>query len=409
MRYYLIAFALLLAPTLQAQNISGSWTGLLDAGPVQLHITFNIQKDTNGHDICLMDSPDQSVKGIQTQLNHISKDSLNIAIPIIGATYQGKLSDKTINGTFTQMGRKFTLNLKNEILKYKRPQHPVAPYSYTTQEVKFCNKNAGVTLSGTLTYPVGYKQGDRVPVVLMVSGSGPQNRDSEIFEHKPFLVIADYLAKNGIATLRYDDRAVGKSTGKQQAPTTKEVAEDAQAGIEFLQGQPFFSKVGILGHSEGATVAFMLGAQQSPDFIICLASLGVKGDDCLYAQAKKITELSGHPMNISKEQYVEMALSKPNPWLRHFFDYDPETDIKRTTCPVFALNGDKDCQVIAAQNLTSIEKKLPKNMKSKVKLYHGLNHLFQECTTGLPQEYISIEQTISPTVLKDIADWIGTL
>ena len=402
-------FALLLAATGSAQNISGSWTGLLEAGPVKLHITFNLKTDANGKNICLMDSPDQGAKGIPTQLLHISKDSLSISVPNIGAAYDGKLHNNIITGKFTQMGRVIPLDLKNEILKYNRPQHPSAPYPYTTEEVTFENSQANAILSGTLTYPKGYKKGDKVPVVLMVSGSGPQNRDSEIFEHKPFLVIADFLARNGIATLRYDDRAVGKSSGKHQAPTTKEVSNDAQAGLDFLRKSNSFSAVGILGHSEGATVAFMLGALQSPDFILSLAGSGVKGDECLYAQAKRITELSGHPLTMDKAQYVKFALARPNPWLEYFMNYDPEADIKNTDCPVFALNGEKDCQVIASLNLTSIAQKLPKNINSKTKLYPGLNHLFQECKTGLPQEYATIEQTISPIVLKDIAEWIKSL
>lgn len=403
----MILSVLLIATSVKAQHLSGSWIGILDAGPTGLHLVFNIEKDENGREICLMDSPDQAAKGIPTTIAYISPDSLNLDIPAIRARYYGKLSeDGILHGVFEQMGRKFKLDLNQGRMEYNRPQEPVAPYPYSTEEVTFINSKANVTLAGTLTFPSNYQKGKKVPVVLLVTGSGAQNRDEELFGHKPFLVIADFLARNGTATLRYDDRAVGKSTGETPTRNTREVAEDAAAGIRFLRSRIEFSKVGLLGHSEGGSVAFMLGADRLLDFAISMAGCGVKGDESLYAQAKRITELSGQPYPLTKDQYVQMALSKPNPWLEFFFNYDPIEDIRNTRCPVFALNGDKDCQVVASVNLTSIEENLPQNRSSKVKLYPGLNHLFQECISGLPQEYSSIEQTISPVVLEELAEWI---
>ena len=406
----MILSVLLLATSVKAQNLSGSWIGILNAGPSKLHLVFNLEKDADGRETCLMDSPDQAAKGIPTTILYISSDSLSLDVPAIRARFHGKLSeDSVINGVFEQMGMKFNLDLKQGGMHYNRPQEPVAPYPYSTEEVTFINSKANVTLAGTLTFPSNYQKGKKVPVVLLVTGSGAQNRDEELFGHKPFLVIADFLARNGIASLRYDDRAVGNSTGNAPTKNTQEVAEDAEAGIKFLRSRKEFSKVGLLGHSEGGSVAFMLGADRLLDFAISMAGCGVKGDESLYAQAKRITELSGQPYPLTKDQYVQMALSKPNPWLEYFFNYDPIEDIRNTQCPVFALNGDKDCQVIASVNLTSIEENLPQNRRSKVKLYPGLNHLFQECISGLPQEYSFIEQTISPDVLQDIVDWINAL
>ena len=409
MKHYLLALALLGTSVGHAQNLSGSWTGTLDAGMAKLNLVFNLQTDDDGKTICLMDSPDQGAKGIPTDLLYLSDDSLSVSVPVIGAKYNGRLKEDTLHGTFEQLGRKFELNLSQKILKYNRPQHPSRPYPYTTEDVKFRNADADVVLAGTLTYPIGYKNGDDVPVVLMVTGSGPENRDEEIFEHKPFLVIADFFAKHGIATLRYDDRAVGESSGEYQTANTAEVTDDAKAGIEFLRRLKRFSKVGVLGHSEGATSAFIMGRAQCVDFIVSMAGCGVKGDECLYAQIRKAAELAGQPFTMTKEAYVQMVSAQKNPWLEYFLKYDTTEDIKNTFCPVFALNGDKDCQVVAPLNLSAIEKSLPQNEKSKIKLYPGLNHLFQECATGAVLEYIKIEQTISPVVLEDMAEWINSL
>jgi pimeloyl-ACP methyl ester carboxylesterase len=244
-------------------------------------------------------------------------------------------------------------------------------------------------------------------VLLFVSGSGQQNRDEELMNHKPFLVIADYLARNGIATLRYDDRATGKSVGGDvKNATSEDFARDAAAGIEFLRSKKTFSKVGILGHSEGGTIAFMLGGQQKVDFIVSLAGPTVKGDTLLAAQSNRILSLSGMPANMTVEKYRQTATSVKIPWLDWFNDYDPSDDIRKTRCPVFALNGDRDCQVISSLCLPALKVLLPSSKKHLIKEYPELNHLFQHCTTGLPDEYGQIEETISPEVLSDIAGWI---
>lgn len=404
-----VLFALLLSITAFAQNFTGSWTGIISAGGSSLHIVFNISQDAEGNTVCTMDSPDQSVKGIPAQIVFESSDSISIRISNLGIEYNGKFNGDMICGVYSQLGLELDLDLKNEQIVYNRPQNPLPPYPYTTEEIEFVNDEANATLSGTITYPVGYIQGKKVPVVVMVTGSGPQNRDSEIYEHKPFLIIADYLARNGYATLRYDDRCVGKSTGRFQAETTKEVAKDAALAVKYLRDTKKFSKIGVLGHSEGGNVAFMLGADKLIDFAITMAGVGVQGDECLYQQGIAIAKQSGQEYQLTKEQLREYLIGTMSPWYEFFLDYDPASDISKTTCPVLVMNGEKDLQVIASSNVEAIKGNLPKNKKSQVKIYPGLNHLFQECTTGLPTEYINIEQTISPIVLEDIAAWLEQL
>ena len=404
-----VLFALLLSITAFAQNFTGSWTGIISAGGSSLHIVFNISQDAEGNTVCTMDSPDQSVKGIPAQIVFESSDSISIRISNLGIEYNGKFNGDMICGVYSQLGLELDLDLKNEQIVYYRPQNPLPPYPYTTEEIEFVNDEANATLSGTITYPVGYIQGKKVPVVVMVTGSGPQNRDSEIYEHKPFLIIVDYLARNGYATLRYDDRCVGKSTGRFQAETTKEVAKDAALAVKYLRDTKKFSKIGVLGHSEGGNVAFMLGANKLIDFAITMAGVGVQGDECLYQQGIAIAKQSGQEYQLTKEQLREYLIGTMSPWYEFFLDYDPASDISKTTCPVLVMNGEKDLQVIASSNVEAIKGNLPKNKKSQVKIYPGLNHLFQECTTGLPTEYINIEQTISPIVLEDITAWLKQL
>ncbi len=409
MKFRLTFLLMFFSTLVNAQNISGKWLGLLDTGVGKMHIVFDIKKDAKGKDVCFMDSPDQCVKGIRSTLSYLSADSISLQIPALNIFYNGKLVGEQIKGIFSQYGMKFNLVLEQKALSYKRPQNPKTPYPYTTEEVCFTNKKDNVTLSGTLTFPIGYTDKEQVPVLIMVTGSGGQNRDEEVFNHKPFLVIADYLARKGIATLRYDDRGIAKSKARCQALTTKVVADDAEAGVLFLKGLHRFSKVGILGHSEGANVAFMLGAKDLLDFAVAMAGVGVKGDEALYQQTKKIVELSGKPYPMTKEQFKSRIFAQNNPWLNYFMDYDPTKDIQHITCPVFVLNGAKDLQVLPSLNMNAIEQNLPKHKQSKVRIYPNLNHLFQNCSTGSPSEYSSIEETIAPVVLEDIANWLNSL
>ncbi len=393
-----------------AQSVLGSWNGQLEIGPQKLSIVFHLTEDESGQRYCVMDSPDQGATGIRAEVLHMSNDSLSIAIKSIGLSYTGKLSGHDdIKGTFMQSGLKLPLDLKRGLIKRNRPQHPSEPYPYTIEDVKFRNEKADITLAGTLTYPVGYDGSKKVPVVVMVTGSGLENRDEEVYEHKPFLVIADYLARNGIASLRYDDRGFGESTGNGAIATTLDFTDDAVAGFEMLKSTGRFDKVGILGHSEGGCIAFMAAARGKADFIVSLAGVGVKADAALTAQVNKINELMGITTATTVEQYRESVKQMQSPWIDWFIDYDPEDDIKGTKCPVMAVNGSKDVQVISTLNLEGIRKNLPDHPKHLIREYSDLNHLFQTCETGLPQEYPDIEETVNPQVLKDISDWINDL
>ena len=385
--------------------IEGDWMGKLNLGPQSLTIVLHVNCDAQGKAECTLDSPDQGAKGIAVETDYCSSDSVSVSLASLALSFQGKLKGDEIVGTFTQ-GLSFSLILKRGEEKLNRPQNPVAPYPYKTEEVAFKNVADGATLVGTLSYPIGYKKG-KTPVVLMVTGSGQENRDEGIFDHKPFLVIADYLARHGVATLRYDDRGFGKSTGGDvEHATTLDFMRDAASGVDFLRTSKQFGKVGILGHSEGGSIAFMLGAKRKVDFVISMAGIGVKGDTALTAQANKIFELTGQSMRFSTHQYRMNAIIKRSPWLNFFIDYDPSADISKTLCPVMAINGSRDVQVISSLNLAGIKAHLKPNPKNIIKEYHSLNHLFQHCKTGNVLEYRMIEETISPEVLEDIVRFI---
>ena len=407
MKKIILSFCLLLswAGAFAQKPIEGDWMGKLNLGPQSLTIVLHVNCNAQGEVKCTLDSPDQGVKRIAVETDYCSSDSISVSLASLALSFQGKLKGDEIVGTFTQ-GQSFPLVLKRGEEKLNRPQNPVAPYPYKTEEVAFKNVADGATLVGTLSYPVGYKKG-KTPVVLMVTGSGQENRDEEIFDHKPFLVIADYLARHGVATLRYDDRGFGKSTGGDvEHATTLDFMRDAASGVDFLRTSKQFGKVGILGHSEGGSIAFMLGAKGKVDFIISMAGIGVKGDTALTAQANKILELTGQSMRFSTHQYRMNAIIERSPWLNFFIDYDPSGDISKTLCPVMAINGSRDVQVIPSLNLMGIKAHLKPNSKNIIKEYPSLNHLFQHCKTGNVLEYRMIEETISPEVLEDIVRFI---
>lgn len=429
------------------------WSGKLSVGPSALNVEFVIKSQPDGSQVCTLNVPAQGAKNIPTTLIKNTSDSIEIAIPLLNATYAGrKVSAESAEGAFTQHGVKLPLSLKLGGIELNRPQTPVAPFPYHTEEVTFKNEAEGAVLSGTLTYPIGYEQmaKDSVPVVLMVTGSGAQNRDEEMFGHKPFLVIADFLARNGVASLRYDDRGVGKSTGSTVGITTENNFADAKAGVSYLRSLKEFGKIGVLGHSEGGTIAFMLGADKSVDFLISLAGSSAPGIEVIVGQNKAILQQQGLPQTMISDyasalrilyqdrisgkeitdtkQYVdqlcvdnnlnlppalkdnlEKCISAGGEWFTWFLKYDPAEAIKEITCPVMALNGDLDMQVLSRDNLPVIEKNLPHNEKSIIKEYRGLNHLFQHATPSVGLNYGSIEETISEEVLCDIHSWIEAI
>lgn len=435
----------------QAQKLEGSWTGKLSVQGVQLTLVFHVEKDNNNGFIVTMDSPDQSVKGVPATVNSLTADSVDIVISSIGARYLGKQQGDNIQGTFTQFGRSFPLMLNRGVEELKRLQTPHAPYPYQTEEVTFQNAKANAVFSGTLTYPVGYEQMNKqkVPVVLMVTGSGQENRNEEIFDHQPFLVLADYLARHGIASLRYDDRGFAKSTGDASQSTMKDNAEDARCGFNYLKSLKKFGKIGVMGHSEGGSIAMMLAAEGLTDFIVSLAGMAERGDSLMLRQVYQAMEARGgasfardyckvlgaiyayrnakkdisHPEvvldSLLKQTNVSLpALSRQSflpvitmqtPWVLDFIATDMACYLPKIKCPVMAVNGSKDVQVDAHDNLSALRKGLKPHKKNLIKEYEGLNHLFQHCTTGQTTEYRLIEETFAPEVMQDIVDWIKAL
>lgn len=398
MRYTLLYIVLLTLPILTAaQTFEGSWRGAVRAWGSELPLVVNINSDGS----CTVDSPEQGIYGVETAVSHNDGDSLKLTIAAIGATLAGHREGDTIRATYRILNSSFPIALAPYDNRRLRPQTPAPPYPYKIEEVTFTNDAAGATLAGTLTYPTAYKGSDSTIVVIMVTGSGQQNRDEEIFDHKPFAVIADHLARHGIASLRYDDRGYAKSGGDATTATTADFANDAAAGVALLRERGF-AKVGLLGHSEGGTIGFMLGARGLLDFVISMAGTAIRGDSILLEQNRRLVGTS----DITIEQVQEVIAAQRSPWLNFFATYSPVNDIRSMTCPVLALAGERDTQVDPMTNIISIQRNLPKNEQNLIIIYPGLNHLFQNCTKGTIGEYVEIEQTIAPEVLNDITTWI---
>ena len=413
--------------TFTANAQEGSWNGELDVMGTKLPLVFNFSP--NG---CTMDSPSQNAKGIPAEKTVSDDGTIKVKVGMIGATFEGKMADGEIKGTFTQNGFPLPLTLKAGKLAVQRPQTPVPPFPYKEESVSFTN--AGYTFNGTLTLPENYTK--QTPVVLMVTGSGQQNRDEELFEHKPFAVIADALARQGIASLRYDDRGWGDASVKFMNFTTDDFRQDAAAALPLLRKR--FNKVGILGHSEGGTIAMMLAAKGKTDFIVSLAGMAISGKETLVMQNRQAMSSIGLPKemvdtycNSISKALDEIASGKKaseiniddtpealkpitikalqqadTPYIRHFLTIDVSKQLSKIKCPVLALNGTKDTQVDCAANTTLLEKGLI-NSKHTIKKIEGVNHLFQHCTTGNVVEYQQIEETIASEVLEIIYSWIN--
>lgn len=392
-----------------AQNFDGSWTGKLKAGAQEFTIEAKVNQAQQSVSASIANMGSAAVP---LTVSFLSGDSISVAYSPLDIAYQGKREGDVVKGVFVQHGIRLPMELKRGEVTYNRPQNPAQPYPYQTEEVTFDNKTAGVTLAGTLTYPVGYKAGSKVPVVLMVTGSGPENRDEELFHHKPFLVIADYLARHGIASLRYDDRGTEKSSGNYATATTTDFAADAEAGLNCLRLMKKFSKVGLLGHSEGGLIGYMLGSKGKTDFIVSLAGPACKIDTMLMVQLNSLARVQGYNGQLVKDvatarQY--MTINDKSAWMKAFIDMDATPYVKATTCPVLALAGDRDLNVPVSINNPSLEANLKKQPKTKIKVYPGLSHLFQHSATGNPMDAAKIDETIAPEVLTDIAEWISSV
>lgn len=395
-----------------AQETTEVWKGALEVMGNKLEIIFNVTSKA-GETTIKMDVPAQGAKDIPVVVHLHSADSVSYAIPMLTIEYSGKRQGSVIKGKFKQGGMTFPLDLKKiQATAPKRPQTPRTPLGYEVREVTFGSaqeNSGGVTLSGTLSLPVGYDGTTKPPVVLMVTGSGPQDRDEAVFGHRPFAVLADYLARHGIATLRYDDRGVGESTGRFQGSTTADFVEDARGGLGYLRGLDLFGTVGILGHSEGGMIALALGHGGWADFVVAMAAPGVKGKEILRDQMATKAEQMGAG-ELTEDFFAEQwERIKGEPWMDYFLAYDPKDDISSVTVPAMALYGALDKQVRASVNASAVRRYLPAHPLHKINVYDGLNHLFQHANTGYVEEYYQIEETISPRVMDDVVQWIASV
>lgn len=451
--------ALLAGAGVSAQDITGQWNGLLKVQGTQLRLVFHVVKTAGGY-TSTMDSPDQGAKGIPVTSTSFENGILKFLVTAIGLNYEGRLTgDSVFTGTFKQGGLTVPLELSRkpaEKEKLQRPQEPMPPYPYYSEDIVFENRTAGIKLAGTLTMPS--KEGN-FPVVILISGSGPQNRNEELLGHKPFLVLSDFLTRNGIAVLRFDDRGIAASQGDFSTATTADFATDVEAATQYLLTRKEINKnkIGLVGHSEGGIIAPMVAAgSKNIAFIVLMAGTGIPGDELLLMQQAAIAKASGmpdtsiakyaginkkvfgmvktitdtarlknevttylttlaaadsnKPAGMSEASYVNMQVRKiVNPWMTWFIKYDPATALKKVHCPVLAINGDKDLQVPSKANLPAIKNALETGGNKNVTTLElpGLNHLFQECKTGSPDEYAFIEQTISPLALNALLQWIN--
>ena len=458
MKQIITHLILLFSITTYAQDISGKWSGIIESGKSE-PVVFNFTFEKIGEEYStVIDIPAMRITNLKPKETVFSKAVLVVDGSNIGFKYQGNFNKDLlqIEGTFTEGLNALPLVLKKVQIEtkhtFKRPQEPVKPYPYIEEEITFYNKEANITLSGTLTLP---SKAGKYPIVILISGSGPQDRDETFYEHKPFLVLSDYLTKQGIGVLRYDDRGFGKSTGDHSLATTKDLASDVLCAIDYLKSRKNVGKIGLIGHSEGAIIVPMVSnLNKNAAFIIMLGGTGISGSDVSLFLAKKtrgfpvqdevayelaikkaikiaaadkdLTEIKKElrihyneaivPMLkpiINSDSKIETIISnlieiRTTPWNGYFYNYNPANILEKITCPVLALNGSKDTQVEPKVNQEGIRNALTKanNKDFTVNEIPNLNHLFQECETGEMNEYSTIDQTIAPFVLKQLSDWI---
>lgn len=459
---YVCIIALCMTCTVAARNVTGRWTGKLQVPGGELTLVLRIQDGPDGKLLAFMDSPDQGADNIPCDSVVYSEPHLKVVIASIGGRYEATLDGDTLRGQFIQGGLSLPLVLTpsaEEDRSTLRPQEPKPPYPYQVEEVRFVNSTDGDTLTGTLTLPTS--PGPHRAVV-MITGSGPQDRDERIMNHRPFLVWADALTRLGIAVLRYDDRGTGASTGNFSEATTADFARDVEAAVDYLRSRKEIDnqRIGLIGHSEGGIIAPMVAVSRPKDvsFIVLLAAPGLRGDSILLMQSEVISRRSHTPDSIREattqlnrslfallvppttdeealrqslaevlrdaffdgplappmsHEQVELAINLEMemltaPWMRDFLRYDPVPMLSRVQCPVLAVQGNEDVQVPAAANLPIVEKALTLhgNKAVTVKEFPGLNHLLQHCQTCLPDEYGEIRETVSPEVLQFVGEWI---
>ncbi len=433
----------------------GTWQGALETPGLRLRLQLHITHDDKKQLVAALDSLDQGVSGMPAAKVSQKESTLNFEIPGVGGAYEGTISANkdAITGTWMQSDVPQKLNFirQDQPLELSRPQNPVKPYPYVEDDITFPNAKANIALAGTRTTP---RTAGPFPTILLLAGSGPHDRDETLAGHKPFLVLADALTRNGYAVFRYDKRGIANSNGDYASATTEDFASDAEAAIAFLKTRSDLNmkKFGIIGHSEGGIIAPMLAVRnpQQISWLVLLAAPGLKGEETLLLQSKLIAQASGlsdtqisaslafdrQAYYLVRQEHDTAALEKKlndlvrvsgmstalpppalqsqirlisSPWFRYFLDYDPAATLKKVTCPVLALDGDKDLQVPSKENLPVIQAALEagENKSYEVAEMPGLNHLFQRTETGAPSEYGVIQETFSPEAINKILAWIA--
>jgi fermentation-respiration switch protein FrsA (DUF1100 family) len=444
-------------------SLEGTWLGTLKVSAIELRVVFNLRVNPDGSLAGTLDSPDQGAAGIPISRVASENGQVTVEVKTVGGRYEGTLNAECseMSGKWTQGGATLDLVMKRvkEVPKAVRPQEPKRPYPYLDEEVTYPNTKAGFTLAGTLTMP---RSGQPFPAVILITGSGQQDRDETVFGHRPFLVLADYLTRRGIAVLRVDDRGVGGSQGDASQATSEDFAQDVLAGVAYLKTRQEIDpqRIGLIGHSEGGIIAPMVATQSSDvAFIVLMAGTGVPGDVIVEKQIAGLLQAAGTDQatidkairnqrrvyeviktetdpNVVKEKIRQIiqesveALSEEqkkafhssdaavdvqaqgaaSPWFRFFITHDPKETLRKVRCPVLAINGELDKQVPPKDNLPAIEQALREggNTHFVVKELPGLNHLFQTAKTGNIDEYARLEETIAPLALETVAQWIET-
>lgn len=440
-------------PTDAVAAAEGVWQGALETNGMRFRLQLHISHDTQGQLAAVLDSIDQGINAFPA-VNVIQNDSsIHFDLPRVQGIYDGTLNATAtaISGSLRQSGSSSTLNFKrsDQILALRRPQTPAKPYPYKEEEVAFPNAKAGISLSGTVTLPRGPGP---FPAAILLTGSGPLDRDEADSGHRPFLILADHLTRKGMAVLRYDKRGIGKSSGDYEQATTADFASDAEAALAFLRSRKEIDarRIGFIGHSEGGVIAPMIASRSSDvAWIVLLAGPATKGAETLLLQSDLIARAAGmtdeqvaESLDFDRQAYMLVRQEKDrtvlenkledlvkvsglgpampsavlerqihwtsSPWFHYFLDYDPVPTLQRTKCPVLALSGEKDLQVPPKENLPLLKKALEDggNEDFQVIELAGLNHLFQHCYMGLPAESRAIEETFAPQALSAISTWV---
>jgi pimeloyl-ACP methyl ester carboxylesterase len=441
-------------------DLQGAWIGSVKVGASQLRLRFNLSQDDKKHYSATMDSIDQGASGIPISQVTLNGQQLTLDVTVAQASYQGQyqVQPEQIQGQWLQGGQSFELILTRQLQEARKPQDPVKPYPYIEEQISFKNEGAGIELAGTLTRPANAVTAS--PAVVLISGSGPQDRDQQMLGHRPFLVLADYLTRQGFAVLRFDDRGIGKSGGTFLQATSLDFASDVSAAVRYLQQRPDINKaqIGLIGHSEGGLIAPIVAQQQSGiGFLVLLAAPGLPGAEVSSWQFASMMRARGLPQSTvvhataiyqgmnqlaAQEQPLTVAVLKAhyqqlwqklpkevqqqliplgggqlsperlaelqNSWFQYFQCHDPQQWLSKIQIPTLVFYGSKDKQLEPSANLAMIEKslQLAENSHYQLILLDGLNHMFQSATTGRWDEYASISETLSPKLLTSLSQWL---